>query len=119
MIFKRGFTLYEIVLTLTLVSMCFMGLSSMISLQRRYATIVHNNTSAIFLLESIKSIVLQKKDAGESLESIIDSSLRLINSPQNWQIKLEPCLDDSEIVLVITVIPERSVRPYYATVRKK
>ncbi|MDD3146564.1 MAG: prepilin-type N-terminal cleavage/methylation domain-containing protein [Candidatus Riflebacteria bacterium] len=96
---RHGMTLIEISLTITLVSIMLLGLFELSQVQRNVVRRLQNNTTALFLLESIKNQIRYELDQGveitdlhsESLEKLIDSDL--------WKIELKPQPENRLVVV--------------------
>lgn len=86
---KRGITLLELSLTLTLASILLMNLFYFSQTQRHVCRRLHSNTAAIFLLESMRNFVKGELDRGATLADITSDGLKKLIDKKSWVIGLE------------------------------
>lgn len=94
---KSGMTLMETSLTITLVAIMLLGLFELSQVQRNVVKRLQNNTTALFLLESIKNQINYELDNGATLTEVSDESLKPLISNPEWVIKLEPLNEGKQL----------------------
>ncbi len=96
---RAGMTLIEISLTVTLVSIMLLGLFELSQVQRNVIRRLQHNTTALFLLESIKNQIKYELSQGVKLTDLHSEGLNKLISNQAWKIDLEPQPANNQVVV--------------------
>ncbi len=87
---KTGLTLVELTLTTTLATMMLLGLMELSHVQNNVIRRLQHNTTAMYLLESIKNSIELDFANGAGIHDIqVENFLSLISS-HDWRIELKP-----------------------------
>ncbi len=96
---RNGMTLIEISLSITLVSILLLGLFELSQVQRHVIRRLQHNTTALFLLESIKNQIKYELDQGIQVTDLHPESLNRLISNQSWKIDLEPQPENRQVIV--------------------
>ncbi len=87
---NKGMTLIETSLTVMLLSMLLLGLFELSQVQRNVIRRLQHNTTALYLVESIKNQIRYEFSRGATASDITSESLSGLTESYSWIIDLEP-----------------------------
>ncbi len=105
---NRGLALLELSLTITLATILLMNLFYFSQTQRHVCRRLHNNTAAIFLLESMRNFVKGELGRGAALTDITADRLKAFIDKKSWVIGLEITSGDKGDKLVISLFNDNT-----------
>jgi len=111
---KKGMTLIETSLTVMLVSMLLLGLFELAQVQRNVIRRLQHNTTALYLIESIKNQIRYEFSRGATVSEITPESFSGLTESRSWVIDLSPEPDDR----LVRVSLHNTIGGRYATMYK-
>jgi hypothetical protein len=117
---KRGLTLVELTLTTILATAMLLGLMELAQVQNNVIRRLQHNTTALYLLESVKNSIELEFANGAGVHDIhVESFISLISNP-DWKIELKPQAELNQVTISLFNAGGGRYRVIYqAEVKKK